>query len=230
MDNWASWFPPDNFEPMGQYLGEGWDEDQIRICSVQIAKEMVGLGPDSQLYRDMCWPGDTPLHQRKMAQSQSACALLAGGVMRCLGCRHRLLQPPYYGRRDAMSRIIQVAVDQGAWDGADSMPEAGDITIIGTDVPRNHPDYAQIVRTWGTPGHALIVTNRLVSAAASTMLLHSVDGGRGPVEEKERRVAKFGSEVWLRGWTTRRIYGVIRVGRLDIPDDVAWCLPRRTRK
>lgn len=228
MDAWNSWFPPYTFTSMGQYLGEGWDPDDVRMCAVQIATEMVGLGPSSQVYRDMCWPGDTDQHQSEMASSQSACALLAAGVMRCLGVRHKLLEPPYYGRTDAMSRIIQVAMEQGAWTGPDSMPDAGDIVIIGTDVSSKNPNYSKIIRTWGTPGHALIVTNRMVSRTQpSTMVVESVDGGRGPVIESSRDVKRFGNEVWLSDWTTRRIYGVIRTGALDIPADVPWCMPVR---
>jgi hypothetical protein len=212
---------------MGQYLGEGWDEDKIRVCAVQIATEMVGLGADSQVYRDMCWPGDTPQHQREMAHRQSACALLCGGVMRCLGVRHRLLEPPYYGRTDAMSRIIQIAIDHGAWDGADSRPEAGDIAIIGTDASKKDPHYAEIIKTWGTPGHALLCTNVVVDRTAGVTRIESVDGGRQPVKESSRTIKRFGNELWLAGWTTRRVYGVIRVGELKIPEDVPWCLPIR---
>lgn len=227
MDAWHEWFPPDTFKPMGQYLGEGWTEEQIRVCSVQIATELVGLGPGNQIYRDACWPGDSLHHQIAMEKSQSACALVAACVLRCLGCRHPILEPPYYGRIDAMSRLEQIARDLDAWDGADSLPEAGDIAIVGTDAPKDHPDYAKIIKTWGSPTHAFICTNKLVDRVAGQTVFHSVDGGRGVIQEKERRLRCFGNENWVAGWTTRRFYGVIRVGKLKIPDEVQWYMPDR---
>lgn len=227
MDTWHQWFPPDTFKPMGQYLGEGWTEEQIKVCSVQVATELVGIGPGSQLYRDACWPGDVQYHQLLMEKAQSACALVAACVLRCLGCRHPLLMPPYYGRNDAMSRLEQVARDLDAWDGADSLPNAGDIAIIGTDCAKDHPRYSEIIKTWGTPGHAFICSNRIVDRSKGQNVFHSVDGGRGVIQEKERRLKCFGNENWLAGWTTRRIYGVIRVGKIKIPHDVQWCMPDR---
>lgn len=210
---------------MGQYLGEGWDGSKLEISSVQTAIALVGLGPQDQTYRDACWPGDTPEHQQAMARAQSACALLAACILRCLGCRHELLKPPYYGRNDAMSRLQQIAVDDDAWEGRDTMPDAGDIAIIGTDAPRNDPNRSQIIKTWGTPGHALIVTNRIVDPSTGSIIIKSVDGGRGPVTEQSRQVKRYGQEIWLSGWTTRRIYGVIKVGRLKIPQGVQWHIP-----
>lgn len=229
MDKWYKWFPPYTFEPQGQWLASGWSDDKIRVTSVQIAAELVGVGPTKQLYLDACYPGDSPHHAVQLAASQSVCALLAACILRCLGCRHHLLEPPYYGRNDAMSRLETVARDSDAWEGPDALPEAGDIAIIGTDASRSDPDYERIIRTWGTPGHALICTNRVLDRKSGNMMVESVDGGRGPIQEKSRRIRKSGSgEIWLAGWTTRRVYGVIRVGKLSIDPDAEWCMPVRT--
>lgn len=212
---------------MGQYLGDGCSADMIQTSSVEIAERLVGFGPGDQTYRDACWPGDTLQHQKEMERSQSACALVGGCVGRCLGDRHRLFKPPYYGRQDAFSRIQQVASDEGAWDGADSLPERGDIVMMGTDVPKDHPQRQEIIKTWGTPGHVAICTKIEIDRDKGQTIFHFVDGGRGPIKKSTRRLRCFGNQNWLADWTTRRIWGVMRVARLKLDPDQEWCIPRQ---
>jgi len=211
---------------MGQYLGDGCPKEMVQRSSVEIATRLVGLGPGSQVYRDACWPGDTLQHQMEMEKSQSACALVAACVARCLGDKHRLLKPPYYGRYDAFSRIEQIARDEDAWDVADSLPVPGDIVLMGTDVPKDHPNRMEIIRTWGTPGHAWICTEVEIDRDSGQTIFHSVDGGRRFIKKTSRKLRCIGNTNWLEDWTTRRIWGVMRVGKLKLDPDAQWCIPR----
>jgi len=221
------WWPPPNIEPQGQYLADMSGEHR-RTTSIQIARSLEGIAPSTQLYRDVCYPGDTLEHQTLLAKAQTVCSLLVGGWMRLLGCAHPLLDPEYWGRTDAHSRIEQVARDSGdgCWGGHDGEFVGGDAIMIGTDVPRDAPGRSKIIAQWGTPGHAAIVLNVKVQDD-QTMLVTTLDGGRSPFTVKTRTMTVDSrGRKWLHGWTTRRVWGSIRVDKLKIDPDRQWYLPK----
>jgi hypothetical protein len=213
------------FAPQGQYLSDmGGDGEGIRETFVQIARSGVGLVPTSPTYLDLCYPFDSVDHQLLMAASQHLCALTIAGWMRCAGCRHPLLELPYWRRNDAFSRLEVIARSyEGCWGGHDGDFSEGDIVLIGTDVPFNAPHRAKIIAAWGTPGHAMLV--ELVKPDG-TML--TIDGGRGPVTRTRRTVKKDDQgRVWVEtlGAPKRRVWGTIRVEKLRFDPEVEWCLP-----
>lgn len=218
---------PPSFEPSGQILGAtGVTDLERREHMVQLALWTVGFAPGEQRYRDLCFPGESLATQRAYEAAMSACALLVGGLQRCLGEEHELLDPPYVVG-SAMGRIQQLARDRGALSPADSYAEPGDSVIIGTDVPATHPQRAQILAQWGSPGHALTVTEVERDADGVTWW-HSVDGGRGKVTTSRRRVVTRGGRLWLVNVKAgevkgRRIYSVIRTGELHLTRE--WCRP-----
>ena len=208
------YWPPPNYIQRDYTLAD-WAEPEIRLASTNVALRLVGWGPGDQIYRDWCWPGDKLEHQKLMEKAQSACALAAAGLIRCLGGSHLKLEPPYQGRNDAMSRLETVARDHGAWDGADSEPGLGDIAIVGTDVAKSDPNRAATLARWGSPGHAFMVFDKVM--VEGKMFLHSVDGGRGTIREGRYEAIRQGKQLWLKNsFATRRVYGVVRVGRLRL--------------
>ncbi|MFA5053236.1 MAG: hypothetical protein WC565_04220 [Parcubacteria group bacterium] len=216
-----NYWPPPGFIDRPYTLSD-WAEPEIRLASTNVALRMVGKGPGDQIYRDICWPGDRLEDQKLMEKAQSACALTAAGVMRCLGAEHELLEPPYRGRNDAMSRLEAVARDHKAWDGADSIPDVGEIVIVGTDVAKSNPKRDEILASWGSPGHAFIVFDKGIFEGKN--FYHSVDGGRGKIREGRYDVIWKGSRLWLRNsFATRRVYGVVRVARLRLTR--RFCFP-----
>jgi hypothetical protein len=177
--------------------------------SLHVLHELGGKPTSSEEYQAALWPYDTESARRSMAKRQSACALLAACVHRLLGVRHVLYDTPYVGRQDAMTRVHRVALEHRAWHGADTMPEPGDVVIIGIDVPKSSPRYATMVAQWGNPGHALICTE------VSEEMVKSIDGGRRPVQETTRQVIRRGDQIWLRDqWRTRRIWGIARTSEM----------------
>jgi len=196
------------------YCIADWSEEERRIAFINVATRLVGRGPGSQIYRSTCWPHDTLARQKAMESSQSACALLAGGALCLLGLRHELFATGYHGRNDAMSRLETVARQHKAWQGPDAMPRLADIVIMGTDVPKSDPKRREKLSRWGSPGHAAIIIDSKLSNGKIT--LHSVDGGRKNVSEGSYTVVRKGSQIWLKSWTLRRIYGVIRIDGLKL--------------
>ena len=223
----STWWPPPSFEPSGQVLGvPGVTEPERRETMVQLALWTIGFGPGEQRYRDLCWPGETLAKQRAYEASMSACALVVGGLQRCAGEEHKLLDPPYVAG-SAMGRIQQVARDRGALSPADSHADAGDQVIIGTDVPKDHPRRAQLLAEWGSPGHVLTIVELEVDADGITWW-HSVDGGRGRITTSRRLVDNRGGKLWLVNPKAgevkgRRVYSVIRTGQLHYTRE--WCQP-----
>jgi len=233
----VEWWPPPGFEPQGQYLAGSSPED-IRKTFVQIARSGVGLSPASGIYLGLCYPGDTVKHQRTMAASQEMCALTVAGWMRCAGCRHHLLAPPYWGRNDAFTRIEVIARSykpsedipvenrpKPCWGGHDSDFDEGDIVIIGTDVPYDSPQRSKIIQQWGTPGHATLVEK--IGPKDGTMV--TIDGGRGPVKRTNRSFHRDAQgRLWVEsaGAPMRRVWGVVRVGLLEFDPEAEWYLPK----
>lgn len=211
------------FQPQGQYLAD-MDGEAIRKTFVQIARSGVGLAPPAPTFLDLCYPFDTVDHQRLMASSQHACALTIAGWMRCAGCKHPLLDRPYWQRNDAFSRLEVVARGyEGCWGGHDGEFTEGDAVLIGTDVPYDAPQRAKIIARWGTPGHAM-----LVERIEADGTLHTIDGGRGPIVRTRRSVSKDAQgRVWVStlGAPTRRVWGTIRVEKLKFDPETEWRLP-----
>lgn len=200
MKNW--WPPSQHWLPMGQWLNM-FDKDDIGNISVQIAEALVGLSPRSTMYCEAMYPGDEPTFAKAMAKYQSACALLGACVLRCMGHEHKLLEPPYYGRNDAVSRLVKIAQEEGAYE-PEGYPENGDLLLIGN------------------PEHILVVTG--VDPNAHTV--SSIDGGRGPIARVVRDIVTISGKDRLRDrWFTRRIVGCIHVKELSFTRE--WVIPRQ---
>lgn len=195
-----------------------WEPEERRLMMINAATKVVGLGPGSQTYRNLCWPHDTQSRQQIMESSQSACALVGGGLLRLLGLRDPLIDTPYFGRSDAVARLEIIARKHNAWEGPDVMPLLGDLVIVGTDVPKTDPKRMEKLSKWGSPGHVSVIIDSEVSLG--NVVLHSVDGGRKNITEGKYIVIRKSGAIWLKSWTTRRIYGVVRVGKLTFVEPV----------
>lgn len=203
-----SW-PPLYWSPQGQTINASFSENQRRATAVQIALAVVGLGPGDPRYRELCYPHDDPRIAEQMAGKQSACALVCGGILRCLGFEHAQLGYPYAWRfrkhnvapivADAMSRL-QI---MGSWAADPSrLPLPGEMAIIGTKL--------------GT--HAFTCVER------SEDVLESVDGGTGKIRVASRKIVRSGGRVGLRdAMGIRWMVGVLRVGEMVATRE--WCLP-----
>lgn len=220
------WWPLPGLDPQGQYLHDMTPEDR-RTTFVQIARSSVGMHGPTMPYLNLLYPGDRIQHQRIMVQSQHGCALGCAGWIRCGGCFHPVLSPPYHGRTDAFSRLEVLARGyEGCWGGHDGEFDEGDILMIGTDVPRDFPNRAKTIAAWGTPGHAMLV-EKIEDKGDGKLVIHTIDAGRGPIERKTRRVEKDNrGRVWVTGLRKRRIWGSIRVANLGFDPHEQWCLPK----
>jgi len=194
-----NWPISDLWESQDQCLGGSgvWNESAIRLATAHIARSVVGLSPISKAYHELCYPYDSPWRARAMAVSQSACALVCGGILRLLGLDHERLNGPYWGRSDAVSRLETIAVDQGAFDRRPILPLVGDMCIIGEGIGT----HALTVIGYDNVGNELI----------------SVDGGRRSIRIARRRVVRNGTVYGLLdGMGRRYIYGVIKTSKLDL--------------
>lgn len=134
-----------------------------------MAERLVGLVPGEDQYIQLCYPHDSPDSARTMSKRQSACALVAGGYLLCLGLRSHRLSGPYFGKTNAVSRLVQIGADHDALSRY-SLPDMGDIAIIGS----------------GLGTHALVSLGDYREGGEEFLL--SVDGGRGPIREARRRI------------------------------------------
>lgn len=215
-------WPPKGFEPQGQYLADMSPSD-IRKTFVQIGRACLQLKTPKIEYLNLCYPDDSYKKQIVMATSQHACALTMGGIVRAAGCLDPILLGPYSGRNNAFTRLETMARQHGAWGEHDSEFEEGDIVVVGTDVPRDAPHRAKIISQWGTPGHMCLVEKIDEDGKHMT----TIDGGRGPIHRTRRTFYKDDQgRMWVTGFTTRRVWGVVHVANLKFNSDVEWSMPK----
>lgn len=137
----------------------------------------------------------------------SSCALFARALWRLAGSAHPILATPYRVGH-AVSDVIEVATDAGAWHEPDEpvQPDAGDVVLVGD------------------PGHehVLVVTSVAPRFGEGSADVESIDGGQGPyscaIARRTRHwpawatawrdVNDLGSDRPVRGWAeTGRVCG-----------------------
>ncbi len=181
-------------------------EERVRaIC--QIAESVVGLGAEDKpkgrrdAYLDFIALGEGPV-MRKAAASMSGCGLVARAILRCYGFDDPELRAPYQSG-SALRCLVVVGKRHKAWFGTDTMPQAGDIVIVGVDPP---------TRQFGGPGHAFTVI------AVGDGSVTSVDGGQSvngyqAILRRTRAIQSRGEQLWLAG---RRVYGVVKAADTEL--------------
>ena len=162
-------FPEARWTSAGYSLNEVEVDEHKRLAAIDLAERLIGIDPTEDAYLDLCYPYDSRHIAQRMAARQSACALVAAGYLRCLGLRDSNLSGPYYGRNNAVSRLVQLGVDHGALSRRE-LPDIGDIVIIGS----------------GLGTHALVSLGDYLENGCAW--LKSVDGGRRAVREARRRI------------------------------------------
>ena len=133
---------------------------------------------------------------RAALANMSSCALFVRALWRHLGCAHPILAAPYRVGH-AVSDVIQIARDAGAWHGTEGTPGLGDVVLVGKE---GHE-------------HVYVVTG-LDATHGDGMHVESVDGGQGlhgaAIERRTRLwptwadrwrdVNDLGSDRPVRGW------------------------------
>ena len=149
-----------------------------------------------QSYLDLIAPNDSPSAQKAYGKL-SGCALSALGFLRCFGIGDPELWSPYRPGR-AVSDIARIAIRHRAWRGPDTLPELGDIVLVG--------GHSQ----WGGTEHVFAV----VEIAGD--VVRSVDGGQSDnqgqaIVLRERPIVRRYGQLWL---GSRRVMGVARINEL----------------
>jgi len=148
-------------------------------------------------FLDLLFPFDTPSAQKQYGAKMSTCALAALSWLRCWGLDDQELLAPYRPGR-AVSDIARIAIRHRAWRGPDTMPELGDIVLVG--------GHSQ----WGGTEHVFAV----VEIAGD--VVRSVDGGQSDnqgqaIVLRERPIVRRYGQLWL---GSRRVMGVARINEL----------------
>ncbi|MGK3961333.1 hypothetical protein WMF01_12200 [Sorangium sp. So ce1667] len=113
----------------------------VRERAAEFARALngIGAGPDTRgQYIDLIAPGESPRMRAWMAD-MSGCALVAAGVWRAVGVRHRLLEPPYKVQT-AVSRLVAMGVECGAMRRpradrlTECLPQPGDVVWVGQGI------------------------------------------------------------------------------------------------
>jgi hypothetical protein len=106
----------------------------LRPAITAYARTLAGLSaapscPSARAtYRDLIAPGETGQRADEM-ERMSGCALVARAVLRRF-IVHPLLSRPYR-TGDAMSDLVAIGRDAGALRASGSLPQAGDLVIVG---------------------------------------------------------------------------------------------------
>ena len=194
------------------------DRDQI----VALALSFDGLAAPHPRYVELLMPAAIETDANRAAARLSApvrlqsgavlrpwssCALLVRAVWRLAGCAHPILAAPYRIGR-AVSDVIEIARDAGAWHEPDEPlePGPGDVVIVGD------------------PGHehVLIATSVVPRFGEGSADVESIDGGQGPYgcaiarrtrfwpawSDRWRDINDLGIDRPVRGWAdTMRVCG-----------------------
>lgn len=151
------------------------DRDQI----VALALSFDGLAAPSPAYVELLMPAavETPANRAAarlpapvrlrggaMLRPWSSCGLFARAVWRLAGCAHPILARPYRVGH-AVSDVIEIARDAGAWHEPDEPlePGPGDVVVVGD------------------PGHehVLVVASVAPRFGEGSADVESIDGGQG---------------------------------------------------
>ena len=193
------------------------DRDQI----VALALSFDGLAAPHPRYVELLMPAaiETPANRSaarlaapytaggRLIRPWSSCGLFARAVWRLAGCAHPILAAPYRIGR-AVSDVIEIARDAGAWHEPDEPlePGPGDVVIVGD------------------PGHehVLIATSVVPRFGEGSADVESIDGGQGPYgcaiarrtrfwpawSDRWRDINDLGIDRPVRGWAdTMRVCG-----------------------
>lgn len=190
------------------------------------AESLVGLAYPSARYVEQLYPHDTPADARRLAASQSSCALTAMAVLRAVGAHALGLDGPYVRHIGRVVAIVKgIGIRDGAWVDAVrwsellGLPALGDIVLLGRQGGG---------RAWGRGPYA--DTEHVVTVLRydpGTGCVTSCDGGQPGIAERTRRVVDVAGELWLgalgaqletdgRPSRGRRVDGWVDLDRLDL--------------
>ena len=170
---------------------------------VDIARGALGLGAGNRpmgrraAYLDLLAPFET-ITMRTSMSIMSGCALTIRGLWRCYGIdAHELTEPYHIGH--AVVDVVNIARRFGAWRGHDTLPDVGDVVLVGSTSPG-----------WGGTEHVFTITD------IQSGQVKSVDGGQNDsmgqcIIERSRVLRSVGSTLWL---SSRRIAGVVRMAKM----------------
>ena len=193
-------------------IGLPFDDERTRGEIVAAAEALVGMKQADELYQTLLYPYDEPAEAKRMALSQSGCALACMAILRVCGCRDaRLLRPYAEQVGQAVAIVVGIARSRGAWMDAQRwtadrvFPGPGDMVLIG-----GTGDY-------GGPEHVFTITD--ISADG---LIGSVDAGQPDIAKRVRRLVPHGTQLWARRTNRtggRRLQGWLSCTKLGLPDE-----------
>lgn len=198
-----------------------------RIVAGAIAA--VGLGAhDPEPFEELIGAGELEPTQNALTTA-STCGLVVAGLWQRAGIRHPRLAPPYR-IGSAISRLLEIAHEHGAWVAAKPglLPRPGDMVGLALFGPNA-----------GHMGHVYTVVSGPTQREAVTAIdLASVDGGQ--VDERGRQVVRRKGRIWTTaggtildgapGSITRSVDGWIDVDRLERLVTADALLERATEK
>lgn len=152
-------------------------------------RPLVGLSDPAPAYRDAICSSDadrTDQLRRSQLGAMSSCALLVRATWAACGVEHPILTAPYRIGR-AVSDVVQIARERGAWRGPLTRPAPGDVVVV------EGPEHVATVTGWD--GDVCL----------------SIDGGQGP----GGRAIGACRRMWQAGRLGgRRIIGVVDAAAL----------------
>jgi hypothetical protein len=149
-----------------------------------------------QAYCDLIAPNDSPSAQKAYGKL-SGCALSALGWLRCWGLDDAELWQPYHPGR-AVADVVAIARRHGAWCGPDTIPELGDLVLVG-----GPPGFGGAEHVFCCLG----ITDGVCSSVDGGQVEH----GEQAIHAVERYVTKRDGGLWI---GSRRVAGVARVNRM----------------
>ena len=155
-----------------------------------------------EAFLDLIAPLEVPMFRSGMAR-MSTCALAVLGMWRLYGVDHDVLWKPYKTGM-AVANVVTVAKHFNAWMPADTVPEAGDVVLIGGATGGNE--------------HVFVVTDATPSRVTSIDGGQTVNGQQAILRCSRPLSTKLG-HLWI---GNRRVVGVCRMSCVK-PIKDQWC-------
>jgi hypothetical protein len=158
---------------------------------IEIIKQYSGVtvSSDKVRYVDLLGPDEAQAMQKYFCDpATSGCALTIRGVWRKAGISDKRLNPNYvFGK--AVSWLVQIARDRGAWISAKAniLPQPGDFVLVGGDKVRD-----------GGVEHVFTVISA-ESDDSGGIILTSIDGGQRDGKGQQAIFEKTRRWTWRNG-------------------------------